>query len=120
MSRVRARRLDRNLVSRGSAFDASTLDHLRSSPALRRSQKDHRPAWTIDRAILARGNLDLANAGVGAIERVPQLLVHQAWIRSGNDVSLPPDPRKELREILVARARRNGRARDLEPVEMQY
>ena len=112
---VRAQR-DGHLMGAPAAFDRVAVDLLRTGPALRGAQHEHRPARALRLAALARGALDAPNLADRPVERRSHLLVHCHGLIALDEARLPPAAAEEALDLLVAHAGEDGRICDLEAV----
>ena len=117
--RVLADVRERNLMRAPRVLHGQAVDLLRSSPALRRAQDQHRPSRPARLAVLARGALDARDVVERVVERRRELLVHVVRLVARHD-QRPVAVALEQREQLgFGDAREDGRIRDLVAVQME-
>src|SRR6185312_5516717 len=80
MSSIGANLLDRDLMSTPEALDLLAIDFLRTGPALRATQDNHRPARAAVHLAAAGKGLNSADAVEHFVERARHLLVHLGGI----------------------------------------
>src|SRR5207253_10948640 len=94
-------------------------DLLRTCPALRCPQDDHRPNREASRAPRTRVVLNRLDFVCNSIERACHDLVHGFWLMTFHKIGLVAIPGEKLRELCVAKTAKYGRIRDLVTVQMQ-
>ena len=107
---------DRHLMGAPAAFDCVAVDLLRTGPALRGAQHEHRPAGAARLAAFSRGALDALDLADGPVDRGGHLLVHRLGLVTLDKARLPAAAAEEALDLLVAHAGEDGRICDLEAV----
>ncbi len=113
---------ERHLVRAERALGGQPVDQLRSRPALRRAQDDHRPARTrggVGRISFSRATLDRGDLVADVVERRRHQLVHRRRLGALDEARLVAVAAQQRAQLLLRDPREHGRRGDLVAVEVQ-
>src|ERR1700683_2122060 len=105
MCRMPAHSRKRNLMRAEFALNRNTIHFLRTCPAFRGAQNDHRPRLPRELFICPSFLLGFPYARVAAIERTREKLVHLFGLVPFHENRRVAMPREERTQFFVARAR---------------
>ena len=111
---------DGHLMCAEAVFYLLAVYDLRTCPALRRTEDDHRPHRSFLNAVLARSflySLDLFDNG---IESFSHQLVHGLGVIALYEIRLPAAALKEFPDLVMRNSREDGGVGDLVAVEVEY
>src|SRR5438093_3829581 len=103
-------------------FDGLAVQRLRTCPALRRAQDNHRPLWTlyVRRSRRASLLLDAPDFLMGLVERGCHQRMHRVRILTLDEIWLVAISEKELLQFSAIHAGQHRWTGDLVSVEVQY
>ena len=119
MLRIRPHLRERHLVRAPRPLHRQPVHELRTRPALRRPQHDHRPARPLGAALDAGGALDRGDLLDGGVEHLGHPPVHRLRLVAVDPVDGVAVALQQRRQLVVADAREHRRVGDLVAVQVQ-
>ena len=110
---------NRYLMSQEVAFDTVAVYYLRTGPALRCTQNDHRPYRTGSVVVLASVLLDLFDLLDHDIHSLSHLAMHFHRLFAFYEVRLPAITMEEVGQFLLGQTAEDGRVSDLVSVQVK-
>ena len=109
----------RDLVRAPGTLDGQPVNLLWTSPALGRTEHDHRPAWSFVEPVGARRLLDGSDLAEGSVQRRGELSMNRHGVVAGDDVHRVAVAFQELAQLVVRDSGQDSRARNLVAIEVQ-
>ena len=108
-----------DLMRAPGALGLFAIDELRSGPALRRAQDDHRPGRPRLIAARSRLRLDLFDLAQYGVQRLRHQLMHQRRVIPDDEMRLVTVSMEQAGQLFLWDTGQNRRVRDLVAVEVQ-